>query len=125
MRGAASYVGRVTFLKYLSPFRAINDLRAYLAQRSKYELLFFVLSVVITGGVIAGFIVDSRVERPYTREIIWAESWPENRTRLETMRAQQAQMAEDAREYEALEAARAKRRAEFQRLENRLDAWGL
>ena len=114
----------MTFLKYLSPIRAIQDLRRFLAMRQRHELGFLALSIVLTTLLIAGFVKDSHIEREYRRNIIYVESWPADRSDAE-IKAQQAKdaPAEIARR-EEFRRAQEERRAQFQRLDKKLDKWG-
>lgn len=120
------YLPRMALLpRPASPLRAVRDLRLFLASRQKHELIFAFLSVMLTVGLIAGFYVDSKFEKPWKRDIQYVQSWPADRSDQE-IRAQQLvdQRAKDAREAE-LEARKAKDRAAFQRLDKQLDDMGL
>jgi hypothetical protein len=113
------------FLRFFSPIRAYRDLRAFLRERHPHQLLFAVLSVAITWFILVGFYFDSHVEVPYKRNIIYVEQWPANRTEAEILAQQKIDAKKKAKRLAELEAARKKRQAEFQRLDNTLEAWGL
>lgn len=116
----------MTFLERLSPLRAWRDLRLFLSYRQPYELVFLVLAILVTTVVIAAFYVDSKIERPYKRpEITYFESWPSSRTD-EQIKAKQAidQVKEDKLRAE-LKAKQEERKAEFKRLNDKLERWGL
>ena len=81
-------------------------------------------SLFLTALVIAGFIHDSRVEVPYEPDIIYVQSWPLNRSEAEILAQQKVDLEKQKEEEAKLDALRAKRRAEFQRLDNSLDSWG-
>ena len=113
------------YFSRMSPLTAIRDLRVFLSHRQKHELVFLALSVLITGLLIGGFIKDSRIEKVYKRDIIYVESWPADRTD-EQVRAQQAKdlPGEIARK-EAFARKQAERRAQFKRVDDKLESWGL
>jgi hypothetical protein len=107
------------FLQFLSPRRAYRDLRGFLASRRRYELLFALPAMVLTLLVIVGFYLDSRVERPYKRNIIYAESWPLNRSDAE-IHAQQ--IIDQAKKREAMAAAEKKARVRQEQFK-KVDDW--
>lgn len=113
------------FPRPVSPLRAIRDLRVFLAQRERHELVFALLSVVITTLLIAGFYVDSRVDKPWKRDIQYFESWPATRSDAEI----RARLAEDLKldkvKKAELEKKRQERMQQFQRLDKKLDDLGL
>lgn len=115
----------MNFLTRLSPFRAIRDLRFFLAQRQPYELGFLALSMVVTTAIIAGFVKDSRVEKPYKKNIVYVEQWPLTRTNAEIVAQQKIDQVE--RDKEKAEQLRREKelQAEFKKLDDRLKAVGL
>ncbi len=120
------YLPPMTFLERLSPLRAGRDLRLFLSYRQPYELVFLALAILVTTVVIAAFYVDSKIEKPYQRpEITYFESWPSSRTD-EQIKAQQAidKVKEDKLRAE-LKARQEERKAEFKRLNDKLERWGL
>lgn len=131
MRGLAlershPYLCAMSMFTRFSPFRAFRDLRAFLASRKPYEVGFMALSIAVTWTIIFVFARDTNVEPEYVEpDVIFVQSYAANRTDAE-IRAQQAidLPKEQARKAE-IEAAKEKRRQEFQRIENKLEAWGL
>lgn len=120
------YLGHMAiFPRPVSPFRAIRDLRSYLAQRQKHELIFAFLSVAVTFVILVGFYVDSKFETPWKRNIQYVESWPLDRS-LEQVRAQQKidQAAKKVRQAE-LDKLRAEKMKQFQRLDKKLEDFGI
>ena len=113
------------FPRPVSPFKAIRDLRMFLAQRQKHELIFAFLSVFLTVMLIVGFYVDSSFKTPWKRNIQYVESWPLDRS-LAQIKAQQKI---DQAKKKALQAELDKRKAEnmrqFQKLDKKLDDLGL
>lgn len=113
------------FPRPVAPLRAIRDLRLFLVSRQKHELIFGFLSIAITTLLIAGFYVDSRVEKPWKRDIQYVESWPLDRS-LEQIRAQQKIDMEQKKLRDAeLEKRRQERMRQFQKVDRQLDALGL
>ncbi|MES2442697.1 MAG: hypothetical protein V4574_07685 [Pseudomonadota bacterium] len=115
----------MSFLKLISPVRAVRDLRQFLATRKRYEWLMLIPALLGTLYVIFAFYKDSHFERAYEREIIYVESWPLTRSESE-IRAQQVldRAAKEKREAE-LEAKAKARQQDFQKLDNSLKAWGI
>lgn len=112
------------YFSRLSPFAAIRDLRVFLSHREKHELVFLALSVMLTGLLIGGFVKDSHEEKVYRPNIIYVESWPASRTDAE-VRAQQAKdLPGEVARKEAFEKRQAERRAQFKKLDDKLDKWG-
>lgn len=106
--------------------RAWRDLRLFLSYRQPYELIFLALAIIVTTVVIAAFYVDSKIEKPYKRpEITYFDSWPSSRTD-EQIKAKQAvdKIKEDKLRAE-LKAKQEERKAEFKRLNDKLERWGL
>jgi hypothetical protein len=112
-------------LRSLSPLRAYRDLRLFLTQRHPHQLLFAFLAVALTALIVAGFYHDASIEQPYKRTIIYVEQWPLDRSEAEILAQQKIDMKKKAKKLAEIEAARKKRQAEFQRIDNALDAWGL
>jgi len=113
------------FLQFFSPRRAYRDLRAFLAGRRRHELLFALPAAILTLLVIVGFYKDSRVERPYKRNIIYAESWPITRSDAEIHAQQLIDQAKKREATAKAEARAAKRREEFKKVDDWLTNRGL
>jgi hypothetical protein len=115
----------MSFISRFSPVRAYRDLRFFLASREPYELGFLVLAMFITGVVIWMFARDSHVEPVYRPNIIYVQQWRADRTDTQ-IRAQQ--VIDEAARQERLAAEKVEKdkvRAQYQRLDNQLDKWGL
>lgn len=113
------------FPRPVSPRRAINDLRLFLSHRERHELVFAFLAVVLTTLLIAGFYVDSRVEKPWKRDVQYFQNWRADRSD-EEIRAQLAiDMEKNAKRKAELEKQRQERMKSFQRLDKKLDDLGL
>jgi hypothetical protein len=112
-------------LRFFSPARAFRDLRTFLRERHPHQVLFAALSVAITWFIVVAFYYDSHVEVPYEPKIIYVEQWSANRTEAQILAQQKIDAKKKAKRMAELEARRKERQAEFQRIDNALDAWGL
>ena len=117
----------MSFLRFFNIFAAARDLRRFLAMRRKHELLFGVLAVAITGTVMFGFYLDGFVNMkpPWKREIVYVESWPLNRTEAEILAQQKVDVAQKKIDDAKLEEIKKKRQAEFKKVDDALNRWGL
>lgn len=114
----------MSFLKYLSPLRALRDLWRFIDSRPRHELYMMVPAMLLVVAVIYAFYKDSHFEREYRPNIIYVKSWPLNRSD-EEIRAQAAidKVRLDKARAE-LEAMQKKRQQEFQKVDNALESWG-
>jgi hypothetical protein len=113
-----------SFLGRFNPFRALLDLRRYLGSRQKHEILFMFASLMVCIVIVAGFVADSRVERPWQRPtIIYVQSWRADRTDAEIIAQQKIDEAkkkiQDAKEKKFED----EKRAAFKRLNDKLSPW--
>ena len=101
--------------------RAWTDLREFLAQRRRHELVFAAIAIALTVGMAFTVFGSLQVEKEWKPpEILYVESWPANRTDAE-VRAQQAKDAPRERAEKQAEAdARMQKREAFKRLAKRL-----
>jgi hypothetical protein len=112
------------FFARLNPLNALRDLRLFLRQRQKHELIFFVVAIALTWLILMVFAKDSNIVPEYRPKIIYVEQWRLDRTDAQ-IRAQQAidgpikQKAIDD-----LNRRRAERQAQFKRLDDKLTSWG-
>lgn len=113
------------YLARFSPVTAIRDLRHYLAARQPYELWFGILSILITGLLLIGFMYDSREVRPYKSNIIYVQQWRADRTDAQIVAQQKVdQVAIDKRKAE-IDRRRKAMQAQFKRMDDKLKAYGL
>lgn len=115
----------MTFLKFFSPVTAWRDLRFFLATRKRHELGFLALSLVVTLLILVAFVKDSHFEKPYERNIIYVEQWPITRTDDQIRAQQKIDQAKRNIEKAELEKRRKAKQAEFKRLDDKLESWGL
>ena len=78
------------FFARMSPLRAVRDLRLFLRQRQKHELIFLFLSIFITGLLLIGFAKDSKIEKEYRPNIVYVQQWTLDRTDAEIKAGAQA-----------------------------------
>lgn len=113
------------FLGRFSLIRAYRDLRFFLAGRQPYELGFLALALGITGVLVYAFARDSRVEPVYKPNIIYVEQWRLDRTDAEIRAQQVVDEAARQKRLAVQKAEQDKTRAQYRRLDNQLDKWGL
>ena len=115
----------MSYFARFSPVRAYRDLRFFFAQRERHELWFLLAAIAITGFFIYGFIHDSYEEPVYRPNIVYVQQWRADRTDAE-IRAQQA-IDEPIKQKRLAEqrAAQERTRAEFKRLDDKLNSWGI
>lgn len=113
------------FFARFAPIRAVQDLRGYLSRRRPYEVVFLIGSFMVTMLVIVGFVIDSHVARPYKRDIVYFQNWPENRSAADIRAAQARDMAVRTKRDVAREKRQADLKDQFKRLDDKLTKWGI
>jgi len=101
------------FPRPVSPRAAFADLRAFMRQRSREQVIGFSLALLVTAIIIIEFIIDAKINTAPPPTIVYVEQWNANRTDAEIVAQQKKDQAE-------LEAARKERQEQFQRLQNQL-----
>jgi len=124
--GPAPILGGMGTIARFNPLRAFADLRRFLASRGRHEIIFLFAALFISGGIVVGFAVASKVDKPYVApDIIYVQSWRADRTDAEIIAQQKIDMEkkkiQDAKEAEF----EAKKRAEFKRVGDQLRKWGI
>lgn len=97
----------------VGPRAAISDLAAFMRQRSREQVIGGVLALLSTIIIVILFLVDSKINTAPPAQIVYVESWTENRTDAEIIADQKKHQAERR-------AAELEKQRQFQRLENRL-----
>ncbi len=115
----------MSLLRLFSPLHAIRDFVDYARTRKPYEWWFLLLSICIVLVIGWGFVHDSHFERPYKREIMYVESWPANRSDAEIIAQQKIDLAKEQAATAEFERERAKRQAEWKRIDDQLKSWGI
>lgn len=109
-----------------SPRVAWRDLKLFLSQRRKHEIVFAMLAIFFPAMIIWGFYIDSDFEKAYERpEIIWVKNYEAGRTRADIVAQQQRDLPGEIAERQRIEKLLAERRAPFKRLDKKLDDAGL
>ena len=96
-----------------SPRVAFADLRAFLRQRSREQVIAASLAFLVTAIIVIEFLVDSKINTAPPPQIVYVESWSENRTDAEIV-------ADQKKDQAAKDAAKQERQRQFQKLENQL-----
>ena len=96
-----------------SPRVALRDLRAFIRQRSREQVIGAMLAVLVTIIIVILFLVDPQINTAPPQQIIYVEQWPANRTDEQIKADQKKDQAER-------EAAQKERQRQFQKLENQL-----
>lgn len=115
----------MSFFARMSPVRAINDLRAYLAGRPAYELIFLMGAILVTTFLIYLFARNDYTAPPYEPDIIYVEQWPANRTDAQIRAAQKIDQNVKEKRLAEEKAAQEKKQAEFKKLDDALSKWGI
>ena len=101
------------FPRPVGPVAALRDLRAFMRQRSREQVIGASLAVLITAIILIQFMVDSKINTAPPAQVIYAESFPANRTDAEIVADQQNALAQK-------KAIQAERQRQFQQLQNQL-----
>jgi hypothetical protein len=101
------------FPRPVGPRAAFADLRAFLRQRSREQVIGFALAVLATSIIVIEFFVDSKINTAPPPYIVYVDQWSANRTDAEIIAQQKKDQAE-------VEAFRKERQEQFQKLENQL-----
>jgi hypothetical protein len=99
------------FPRPVGPRAAFRDLGAFMRQRSREQVIGAMLAVLSTMIIIIVFLVDPKVNTQPGEQIVYADSWPLDRT--------DAQIAADQKKDQAArEAAKKEKQRQFQELAN-------
>jgi len=101
------------FPRPVSPRAAFADLRAFLRQRSREQVIAASLAFLVTAIIVIEFIVDSKINTAPPPQITYVELYSSNRTDAEII-------ADQKKDQAAKEAAAKERQRQFQKLENQL-----
>ena len=115
----------MNFFRRVSPIKAFTDLRAYLGRRRPHEMVFLALAFALTLGMFQLFMIDTRIVRPYTRDIVYVEQWRADRTNAQIIAQQKIDLPKEKAALDAQAKADAQRRLAFKHMEDQLKAVGL
>jgi hypothetical protein len=124
-RAVAPILVSMNFFRRVSPIKAFSDLRAYLGRRRPHEMVFLALAFAITFGMFQLFMIDTRIVRPYTRDIVYFQQWRADRTDAQIVAQQKLDLPKEKAARDAQAKADAQRRLAFKHMEDQLKAVGL
>lgn len=101
------------FPRPVGPRAAFSDLRAFMRQRSREQVIGATLAVLVTMIIIIEFMVDSKINTAPPPQVVYAESWPANRTDAEIV-------AEQKKDQAKRDAAAKEKQRQFRELEKQL-----
>jgi hypothetical protein len=101
------------FPRPVGPRAAFSDLRAFMRQRSREQVIGAILAVLVTLIIIIEFAVDSKINTAPPPQIVYAESWSANRTDAEII-------AEQKKDQAKRDAAAKEKQRQFKELEKQL-----
>ena len=120
-----AYLGAMRYFARFSPFRAIRDLRTFLAARHAYELYFMMAALAITGIILVMFVHDSSFAPEYRPNIIYVQQWRADRTDVEIRAQQKIDQVQRDKDDAELKRRQDKMRADFKRLDDSLSRYGI
>jgi hypothetical protein len=124
-RAVAPILVSMNFFRRVSPIKASNDLYSYLRRRRPHQIVFLALAFALTFGMFELFMIDTRIVRPYTRDIVYVEQWRADRTNAQIIAQQKLDLPKEKAARDAQAKADAQRRLAFKHMEDQLKAVGL
>ena len=101
------------FPKPVGPKAAFDDLRAFMRQRSREQVIGAMLAFLVTTIIVIEFLVDSKINTAPPPQVVYVDSWSANRTDAEII-------ADQKKDQVAREAAAKEKQRQFQKLEKQL-----
>ena len=113
-RGAVGpYLGIMSwFPRPAAPKALWADMRAFAAERSRYQWAGMAVALIMPLVIVVGFFYDSSHNPPEAPQIIYVQSWPASRTDAQIIADQKKDMADKL-------AAQKEQQRQYQRLEKR------
>lgn len=105
-----TYAAMAILPPMVGPRAAIRDLKAFLGQRSREQILGAAMAVLVTMIIVIIFLVDSKINTAPEPTVVYVENYGLDRTDSDIVRDQKKASDERRRAEEA-------RRREFQKLE--------
>jgi hypothetical protein len=99
------------FPRPVGPREALRDLAAFMRHRSREQLIGGALALLVTTIIVIEFLVDSKTGMSPPTQVVYAESWSENRTDAEIKADQKKDQAKRRQ-------AELEKQREFQKLAN-------
>ena len=101
------------FPRPVGPREALRDLAAFMRHRSREQVIGGALALLVTAIIVIEFLVDSKTGMSPPTQVVYAESWSENRTGAEIKADQKKDQAKK-------EAAQKEKQRQFKKLEKQL-----
>ena len=101
------------FPKPVGPREAFSDLRAFMRQRSREQVIGALLAVLVTTIIVLEFLVDSKINTAPPPQVVYVELYDSNRTDAEIVAQQKVDQAKR-------DAAAKEKQRQFQKLEKQL-----
>jgi len=101
------------FPRPVGPRAAIADLRAFMRQRSREQVIGAMLAVLVTAIIVIEFLVDSKIGTAPPPQVVYMDSWSASRTDAEIIAQQKIDQAKRDK-------AEKEKQRQFQKLEKQL-----
>ena len=101
------------FPRPVGPRAAFNDLRAFMRQRSREQVIAAMLAILVTTIIVIEFLVDSKIGTAPPPQVVYPNSWPADRTDAQII-------ADQKKDQAARDKAAKERQQQFQKLEKQL-----
>ena len=108
-----TYAGMAILPPTVGPRAALRDLKAFLGQRSREQMIGAALAVLVTIIIVIVFLVDSKINTAPPPQIVYVENYGPDRTDADII-ADQKKASEDRKKAEEA------RRKEFEKLQKEL-----
>jgi hypothetical protein len=119
------YLDAMKVLKFLSPLRAVRDLRGFLKLRHRYELGFMFAAFFVTVLIVGALFKDSYFEKQYKREIIFVQNWRADRTLNEIIAQQKIDEAKRLKREAEFKKKADERQRQWKKIDDGLKEWGI
>ena len=101
------------FPRPVGPRAALNDLFAFMRQRSREKVIGAALAILVTAIIVIEFFVDSKINTAPPPQVVYAHSWSADRPDAEIIAQQKIDQAKK-------DAAAKEKQRQFQKLEKQL-----
>ena len=109
-----TYAAMAILPPMVGPRAALNDLKAFMRQRSREQVIGASLAVLVTIIIVIIFFVDSKINTAPPQQIVYVENYGPDRTDADII-ADQKKASEERRKAEEA------RRKEYEKLEKQFD----
>lgn len=116
--GGAHYLGAMPLPRPASPRALWRDLRAFAGDRSRHQLVAAFFAVLMPVSIIVVFYYDGQTNVLPGPQVIYVESWRADRSDEEIVAKQKA-------DQERIDAWRAERQEQFQKIDDSLERLGI